>query len=91
MAKKGPEPDLDGDQDGRKDTRYDPNIVLLLLGGELLKGTVHEVGEHDEQSGAHNSQRDPKGEASEIATHVWCRHNAGAHYRRLIVAQCLAS
>jgi hypothetical protein len=82
MAKKNPQPDPDGDQYCRKDTRYDSNVVLLLIGGELLKGTGHEVGEHDEQSGAHKSQRDPKGESSEIASHVWCPHNAALTCRR---------
>jgi hypothetical protein len=70
MAKKDPQPDLDGEQYRRKDTRYDSNVVLLLIGGELLEGTPHEVGEHEKQSGAHDGQREPQGESSENASHV---------------------
>src|SRR5687768_2059524 len=60
VAKEGPQPDRDGAQYWREDRCYDANVVLLLLGGELLKGALNEVGDNEQKSSANGSNRHPK-------------------------------
>ena len=82
MAKEGPQPNGDGDQYCRKGTCYDANVVVLLLCGELLKGALHEVGDHEQKSSANGRNRDPKRESKEVVSHVRCPHNAAFTCRR---------